>query len=396
MRILSVGNRYPPWSLGGYETVWQRANGFLSDRGHEVVVLTTGPDPSDLPGRPEPGVHRDLRWYWREHAFPAVDLRACLALERRNAEAFDGWVTRLRPDAVLWWAMGGMSLSLLARPPMAGIPAVGLVGDEWMIYGPTVDGWIRRFRGRRRALAPFVERLTGVPARVDLDNAARWLFNSEHLLALTRHSSGRSLPTARVVHPGVDPGRFPPAPGGPWGWRLLCCGRIDPRKGVDAAVRALPSLPGEATLVVHGSGERAYLAELRALADRLGVGARVRFSQSGPAEVAGVYAAADALVFPVTWEEPWGLVPLEAMAVGRPVLASRAGGGPAEYLTDGVNCLQFAPGDADGLAALVRRVAESSELRASLVASGHATAERFTETAFHAGLEDELLSAVSR
>ena len=60
--------------------------------------------------------------------------------------------------------------------------------------------------------------------------------------------------------------------------------------------------------------------------------------------LAGHYAAADAVLFPVQWEEPWGLVPLEAMAVGRPVVASGTGGS-AEYLRDEENCLIYSPLD---------------------------------------------------
>ncbi len=56
-----------------------------------------------------------------------------------------------------------------------------------------------------------------------------------------------------------------------------------------------------------------------------------------PAEL----AAADALLFPVQWEEPWGLVPLEAMASGTPVVATGTGGS-GEYLRDGDNCLVYA------------------------------------------------------
>ena len=77
------------------------------------------------------------------------------------------------------------------------------------------------------------------------------------------------------------------------------------------------------------------------MADRCGCAAAI--GRRSPA----AYAAADAVLFPVSWEEPWGLVPLEAMAVGRPVLASRAGGGPAEYLRAGENCLH-SPDDAAG------------------------------------------------
>jgi glycosyltransferase involved in cell wall biosynthesis len=117
---------------------------------------------------------------------------------------------------------------------------------------------------------------------------------------------------------------------------------------------------------------------------------RVRFQSSPPEDVPDAYAAADAVVFPVRWQEPWGLVPLEAMAVGRPVVASSAGGGAAEYLHDEHNCLQFAPGDATALAAALRRLAADPELRDRLIAAGHETAARFTARAFNESLEREL------
>jgi glycosyltransferase involved in cell wall biosynthesis len=195
---------------------------------------------------------------------------------------------------------------------------------------------------------------------------------------------------AEVASPGVDPTLFGPREPHPWRWRLLYCGRPDPRKGVATAIEALPHLPPEATLVIHGDGDRAFLETLRTLAHRLGVGERVRFQHSDHERVPGVYAQADAVVFPAIWREPWGLVPLEAMAVGRPVLASRAGGGPSEYLEDGRNCLQFAAGDAVQLARALQRLASAPRLRTQIIAAGHATAARFTQDEFHARILDEL------
>ena len=100
-------------------------------------------------------------------------------------------------------------------------------------------------------------------------------------------------------------------------------------------------------------------------------------------------------MFPVQWEEPWGLVPLEAMAVGRPVVASRAHGGADEYLRDGENCLRFEASDADALAAAVRRLAGDPGLRARLIAGGRETAAGFTERRFNEAIERELELAVA-
>lgn len=419
MRVLCVGNRYPPWSMGGYEIIFTRAVAALREEGHAVSVLTTRPDPTDLAAdptpdptgtpphtrdRPTPGpvsepVLRDLRWYWRAHEFPPLGLRATATLERTNAATLQSRLQSDRPHVLVWWAMGGMSLSLLEQGRRAGIPAVGVVCDDWMLYGPRVDGWSNRWCWLRRlgALgllgARALERGVGVPALLNLDEAAQWLFISEYARSAAR-GSGWPLPGARVAHAGVDLERFGQRAPEPWGGRLLYCGRVDPRKGIATAVRALTHLPEGVTLTIHGSGEKAHATQLAALAAELGVTDRVRLQHSSHEEVPGVYAAADAIVFPVTWREPWGLVPLEAMAIGRPVLASRAGGGAAEYLADGENCLQFDPGDALGLAGCVNRLAIEADLRDGLRAGGRRTAERFSERAFHDTLAQTLRDTV--
>lgn len=393
MRVLCVGNRYPPWSPGGYEVIWAEAVRALRAAGHDVRVLTTLPDPSDRDAGAatacDHGVHRELRWYWRDHAFPTLKLRDCLTLERGNAAILRRHLEVFSPEAVMWWAMGGMSLSLLEQARRARMPALGVVGDDWINYGPRVDAWTRRWRRWPHAARAVVERLTYVPCRVDLDRAARWVFISEHLLAVAR-SGGPRLADAVVVHPGVDPRRFAPRPVAPWRWRLLYCGRVDPRKGIATAIEALTLLPSEATLTIDGDGARAYIRELADLALARGVGDRVRFACSASAEVPKAYAAADAVVFPVTWAEPWGLVPLEAMSTGRPVVATRAGGGPGEYLRNGHNCLQFEPGDASALAEALLALSVDPELRSRLVDAGQETAAELTAQRFNERLVHEL------
>jgi glycosyltransferase involved in cell wall biosynthesis len=203
-------------------------------------------------------------------------------------------------------------------------------------------------------------------------------------------AAGLHLGDTAVAHPGVDPGRFAPAPAREWAGRLLCLGRVDPRKGVGVAIGALAQLPG-ATLTVDGPAEPGHSRELEDLARARGVTERVRFTDSAPAAVPAAYAEADAVLFPVTWAEPWGLVPLEAMAVGRPVVATGTGGS-GEYLRAGVNALLTTPGDAGELAAAVRRLAGDADLRARLVAGGRRTAAGLTAAAF----EGAVVAAVER
>ncbi len=381
MRILTVGNMYPPHALGGYEITWRAAVAHLRERGHEVRVLTTDyRDPGVAVESDESDVHRELRWYWRDHAFPRLSLRERIALERHNARVFDRHVRELRPDVVNWWAMGGMSLSLVEHARRAGLPAAAIVGDDWLDYGPRVDAWMRIF-ARRPWAAPLARTVTSVPARVDWAAAGSWLFNSETVRRRALAARPELRDTA-VAHPGIDPGRFRPAPRPPWRWRLLCLGRIDPRKGIDTAVRALAELPTEATLAVVGGGDERHLEELRQLAREHGLEGRVSFERRPRAEIARAYAEADALVFAVRWEEPWGLVPLEAMAVGCPVVATGTGGS-GEYLVHDENCLIFERDRPHALAAAVRRLAGDAELRRRLREGGFATAARFPESAYN-------------
>ena len=378
MRVLHIGNLHPPAAAGGYERTWVAVVEALQAGGHAARVLTTAPVPGAPadPAADPPHVFRELGWYWRDHAFVRPRPRARLALERRNAAVLRAHLTGLRPDAVCWWGMGGMSLSLIEQVRRAGIPAVGAVGDDWMGYGvradPRTGGW-----------RPLAERRAGVPARVDLGAAAHWTFASDWLRrrALARHA----LPRTSVISPGVAPERFPPQPARPFGWRLACIGRVEPAKGIATAIAALAHLPAGATLAVRGDGPAAHRAELAALAERLGVAGRVRFEPPAAGPVLDAFAAADAILFPVVWEEPWGLVPLEAMSAGRPVVATGTGGS-AEYLRDGENALLTAPGDAAALAAAVRRLAADPGLAERLRAGGRATAGRFTEAAFCAAM----------
>jgi glycosyltransferase involved in cell wall biosynthesis len=377
MRVLTVGNLYPPHGQGGYEVVWRSFIAHLRSRGDEVRVLCSDRHLPAAGPEEDADVHRDLRWYWRDGEWLAPGLVDMVRLERHNQRVLRRHLARFDPHAVMWWSMGGMSLSLIDGARKAGVPAVGVVHDGWLVYGPQKDVWTRRTR-----------------RRPDLRGAGVWTFNSEAMLDRTR-AAGWSLPDALVIHPGIALERFPEAAARPWGWRIGSVGRVEPPKGIATLIEALPHLPAETMCEVTGPGPDAELTRLGALATRLGVSHRVRFAGARPqSELSAIYSSADVVVFPVTWDEPFGLVPLEAMATGRPVVATGTGGS-AEYLRDGINCLLFEPGDAAALATALHRLAGDAELRERLRSEGLRTAARFTEEGFNSRLEEVLRDAAA-
>jgi glycosyltransferase involved in cell wall biosynthesis len=157
----------------------------------------------------------------------------------------------------------------------------------------------------------------------------------------------------------------------------ILVGRVHPVKGQQAMIRALPRVLQqcpETVLVIVGEGpDRAACA---ALARQQGLGGRVRFTGQRD-DIPDLLAAADVAVVPSLWQEPFGLVALEAMAAGRPVVAFRTGGLP-ESIVDGETGFLVAPGDETGLADAVARVLARPELAGRLGAAAARRAQAFS------------------
>jgi glycosyltransferase involved in cell wall biosynthesis len=161
---------------------------------------------------------------------------------------------------------------------------------------------------------------------------------------------------AELIPPGVDPSRFRPAPVSPHPPTITYVGRIERSsswKGIDVLIDAFaliaPARP-DVRLVLVGDGDA--VDDHRRTVDRLGLGARVRFTGavSGD-ELTAHYQRATVVVLPsVSEAESFGMTLIEAMACGRPVIGSRVGGIPS-VIDDGVDGVLVAPGDARALAA---------------------------------------------
>jgi len=157
---------------------------------------------------------------------------------------------------------------------------------------------------------------------------------------------------------------------------VLFVGRLVERKGVAHLIEAIARLgPAAGAPRLEIVGEGPERPGLEALAQRLGVANRVVFRGKIPAdELQASYARAAVCVLPSVLDargdtEGLGVVLLEAMNHGTPVIASRVGGIP-DIVEDGVSGLLVPPGDADALAAAIRRVRDDPALARRLGEAG--------------------------
>jgi glycosyltransferase involved in cell wall biosynthesis len=226
---------------------------------------------------------------------------------------------------------------------------------------------------------------------------------SDEVFELIRMGADRRK--VSVIPCGVDLDHFTPAgpvePRTPGRRRVLALARLVPRKGVDDAVEALVRLP-DTELVVAGGPEPARLkgdaeaqrlmrlAAERGVADRVQVRGRVERS-----ELPALIRSAD-VVTCVPWYEPFGIVPLEAMACGVPVVAS-AVGGQIDSVVDGVTGVHVPPRRPVRLAEALCELLADPRRRAALGAAGaHRARSRFGWDAIAAATLDAYRSHVAR
>jgi len=232
-------------------------------------------------------------------------------------------------------------------------------------------------RGRTRLLFELLSRLEGHNAR----RADAVLTTSDYCRGAIRRHYGVAPSQVRLVPEGIDLARWRAlaarVPHLSDGATILCVARQYPRKHIADLLRALPTLRRavpRAHAVIAGDGPEH--ANLRALAAELGLNDAVRFTGALPDdELALLHRQADIFCLPSV-QEGFGIVFLEAMACGLPVVATLAAAIP-EVVPDRRAGLLVPPGDVAALAhALIELLARPRQ-RASYGAFGREYVERF-------------------
>jgi glycosyltransferase involved in cell wall biosynthesis len=217
----------------------------------------------------------------------------------------------------------------------------GITSVEQRVAERRPAGWRRRARGR---LVRFVERVSFLRAETILANSS---YVAAHV------PPARRARTVLIPNP-VDPLFFEPPGAASQAGRVTFVGRLIPRKAADVLLRALPlvrrAAPAAHLRLVGPRDDPGYATELELLGRAAGPPGAVTFvgARHG-ASLRAEYAAAAVVALP-SREENAPIAIAEAMAVGRPVVATRVGG-VADLVADGTTGRLCAPDDVGGLAA---------------------------------------------
>jgi glycosyltransferase involved in cell wall biosynthesis len=373
MRIAMVSEHASPLAvLGGVDAGGQNVyvaalSQELARRGAEVVVHTRRDDP-ELPRRVElaPRVtveHVDAGP--PEHIPSAIDTLLPFMDEFAD-DLGTSWAWE-QPDVVHshFWMSGRAALA--AAAPL-GLPLVHTFHALGVVK--------RRHQGAKDTSPP--ER---IPEEMRIVQRADRIVAtcSDEVFELVRLGAERRR--ISVAPCGVNLALFRPdgpvAPRRPGLRRVVCITRMVERKGVGNVVAALADVPGTELVVAGGpaveelESDREY-QRLVALADEIGVSDRIRFvGRLERGDVPPLIRSAD-VVACVPWYEPFGIVPLEAMACGVPVVAS-AVGGLLDTVVHDVTGLHVPPRRPDRIAAALNELLADEGRRAAL---GLAGAER--------------------
>ncbi|MDQ3769753.1 MAG: glycosyltransferase, partial [Actinomycetota bacterium] len=368
MRVAMVSEHASPLAaLGGVDAGGQNVHvaalaQALARRGAQVTIHTRRDDP-DLPERVSltPGVEVHHVDAGPPCALAKDDLLPHMDAFAARLEA--DWRAQ-RPDIVHshFWMSGHASLRAAAplRLPLAHtFHALGVVK--------------RRHQGEKDTSPPDRE----IIERDILRRTGRIVATcTDEAFELMRLGEPRRSPA--VVPCGVDLQRFRPdvAPEStPEGLRrLVVVGRLVERKGVGNVIAALADLPRTELVVVGGPPVQQLDGDpqarrLRALAEEHAVEDRISLrGEVARDNLPALLRSADAVVC-APWYEPFGIVPLEAMACGIPVVAT-AVGGLVDTVVDGLTGVHVPPRDPERLAAALRRLLDDPDRRRTMGAAG--------------------------
>ena len=405
MRILHVCDNYPP-AGGGLERTVSTIASAQSAAGHDVAVATLSR--ADAPARElMDGVEVYRLDGWIRHlrrfsADPGHQYHPTFA-DRRLVAALQDLVDRFAPDVVHVHGWILYSVARVRRRPgtalVVGLHDFSLIcSNKTLLRAGAVCEGPQLLRCLHCSTATYGP-AKGVPIALGLagaggvhDEVDLFVANSAYVADVSARGSG--VPRERIaVVPSpvpddiVDPDRGRPRPEFlPSGDFVLFVGAMGRHKGLDVLLDAHELLDPPVPLVILGIPRRDSPS-----CERPGVVVRQNVPHS---EVMAAWRAATVGAAPSVCAEAFGLVAVEAMAAGTPMVVS-AVGGLQEVIEPGVTGFVVPPGDAAALANALQKVLDDQGLRASMAEAGGRRARRFVLSAVLPQLEAWYERAVS-
>ncbi|MDR3435678.1 glycosyltransferase [Telmatospirillum sp.] len=402
--LLFLTHTYPPGSLGGIGRYIHQLARALGALGHQIHVLTQGAEHDRVDFEDGVWVHRII-----PRSFPvppASELGAAVPAHIWNysrtlfAEAEE--IAGRRPVDCVYapiWDVEGIAFLHEHRFPL--VTSLQTTLHFYLESNPDL-------RADKAFMADFATPMLALERRL--------LAESDGIHAISQaiadeiaevYQVALAPPRTAVIPLAIEDWAGgplqapPPLPAG--GLRIVFVGRLEARKGIDLLLAAaLPVLASHPEVyldivgndTIAGPGGMTYRASFEATADPA-LRARVRFHGEVPeAALKGFYQACDLFVAPSRFES-FGLILVEAMMFGKPVIACRAGGMP-EVIEEGVTGLLAEPGDVASLADCLERLIVDAGLRQRLGAAGRQRFEsHFTPRRLATAVEG-FLAEVSR
>jgi D-inositol-3-phosphate glycosyltransferase len=394
MRIAMVSEHASPLAVlgsadaGGQNVYVAALSAELGARGHRVVVHTRRDNPEVGDRQPfteNVEVHHvtagPRRPIPKDDIWPHVDELADALV--------DAWL-RERPDVVHshFWMSGVAALRAARR---VGVPVVHTAHALGVVK--------RRHQGDADTSPQDRE-----AAEAGIVRAADHLIATCSDEAFELRKLGADARRMSVVPCGVNVANFSPdgpaAPRDPaFAHRVVTVSRLVPRKGVDDVIAALAGVPDTELVIAGGPDRRALdtcaeVARLRDVAETSGVADRVRFLGALERHEVPVLMRSADVVVTTPWYEPFGIVPIEAMAVGVPVVAS-AVGGMIDTVVDDVTGVHVPAEDPGAIAAALVDLLGDGGRRRRLGAAGAARVRRrYTWARVASGVLDAYRAAI--
>lgn len=317
LKVCLVTKMYPPRTGGGATYAYELANA-LGELGHEVDVYTQAVAGEEGPAYTHPNVSV-IRITKARPLVVLSTLYFSVACRRRiDFERYDVVHGTLMPASTI--AFSRRFVDSLDVPLV--LTSHGTSFDEARSIEP-------------HGPADYLFRYVFHPLNIAMDAVAGQ--SADRIIAVSDHTRDQLRDLYRfneeklvTVPPGIDTDRFQPtldrhAAVDPSRESILVLSRLDPRKGIDKAIRAFARLDrSDAELLIAGTGR--LESTLRSLAEELDVGDRVRFlGFVSDEELPSLYSSVDLFVLPSEYEG-FGIVFMEAMACETPVVGTEVGG----------------------------------------------------------------------